>query len=404
MKYKQKTCDCKIFNTLCLCASVVNLRFVLLFFSIGFAIIIFNSCSVNNTTDETKKTEEYTVSQYGPTYAKGFKVFDAEHYKVLEIYLPWDSLNAVQRFFLLDDDSCKIDVPNNGKILEVPLNNMVCFSATHLSFADALGLVDKILGVASTDFVVSEKFQHLVKSGQIQEVGIGDHFKLEELIQMDPEIIMVSPQKGQSFDPLVNAGLNILMNGDYLETSPLGRAEWIKVLGLLFAKEDQASQIFDSISSEYQNLKVLTSDIELRPTVLSGKQYSGFWSLPGGQSYIAQFIADAGGKYLYADDPESGSKTLEFESVYEKGIEADFWRFLIYTPNEFSYKLLVQEDERYADFLAVTKHKVFVCNTLKSPYFQKGLLEPHIILADYIKILHPELLPKHQNIYYHLLP
>ena len=404
MRYKQKICDCKIFNTLCLYASVVNFRYILLFCSIGFTCIIFNACFVNNPTDETNKTEENTHSQYSPTYAKGFKVFDADDYKVLEIYLPWDSLNAVQRFFLLDDNSRKIDVPDNGRLLKVPLDNMVCFSATHLSFADALGLVDKIVGVASTDFVVSKKFQHLVKSGQIKEVGIGDHFKLEELIQMNPEIIMVSPQKGQSFDPLVNAGLNIIMNGDYLETSPLGRAEWIKVLGLLFGKEDQALQIFDSISNKYQDLKKLTSDVGHRPTVLSGKQYSGFWSLPGGQSYIAQFIADAGGKYLYDDDPESGSKTLEFESVYEKGIEADFWRFLVYSPNDFSYSLLVQEDERYADFLAVKNKKVFVCNTIKSPYFQKGLLEPHVILADYIKILHPELLPKHQNIYYHLLP
>jgi iron complex transport system substrate-binding protein len=176
------------------------------------------------------------------------------------------------------------------------------------------------------------------------------------------------------------------------------------MMGLLFGKENEATLIFDSISKEYENLKKLTQNVDQRPTVLSGKQYSGFWSLPGGQSYIARFIVDAGGNYLYADDSETGSKTLEFESVYEKGIEADFWRFLVYSPNEFSYDLLVQEDERYADFLALKNKNVFICNTLKSPYFQKGLLEPQIILADYIKILHPEILPHYQPVYYHLLP
>ena len=371
---------------------------------LGFTLFAFFSCSIKSPPEDETVSRVNDVSEINPNHARGFKVFKNEHYQVLEIYLPWDSLNAVQRFYLVKDNSESISVPNNGIVLHVPLNNMACFSATHLSFANALGLIDKINGVASADFVVSKKFQHLVESGQIKEVGIGGHFKLEELIQLNPEIIMVSPQKGQSFDPLINAGLNIVMNCDYLEPSPLGRAEWIKMMGLLFGKEREAIQIFDSISSEYETLKNLTKNVGTRPVVLSGKQYSGFWSLPGGKSYIAQFIADAGGKYLYDDNPETGSKTLEFESVYEKGIEADFWRFLIYSPDAFSYDMLVQEDERYADFLSVTNKKVFVCNSLKTPYFQKGLLEPQIILADYIKILHPELLPQHQNVYYHLLP
>jgi len=404
MYKKQITIDFKVLNPLYLCAFVVNFYFTMKFLFIGFAFFAFISCSVNTNPNNTNETEELTISGFSSQYASGFKVLEGDQYQVLEIYLPWDSLNAMQRFYLVSDNSKNIDVPDDGVTLTIPLNNMVCFSATHLSFAGALGLIDKIAGVASTDFVVSEKFQHLVESGQIKEVGIGDHFKLEELIQLNPEIIMVSPQKGQSFDPLVNAGLTIVMNGDYLESSPLGRAEWIKVMGLLFGKEEVALQIFDSISNDYKALRELTQQVDNRPVVLSGKQYSGFWSLPGGKSYIAQFIADAGGKYLFADNSETGSKTLEFEAVYEKGIEADFWRFLVYSPDPYNINELVKEDVRYRDFLAVKNKKVFVCNSLNTPYFQKGLLEPQIILADYIKILHPELLPGHQNIYYHLLP
>ena len=370
----------------------------------GMFLLVFFSCSINHPPGGDESAHNLALSEISPKYATGFKVYDGGHYQVLEIYVPWDSLNAIQRFYLLRDNPESTTIPEDGIVLSIPLENMACFSATHLSFADALGLIGKIVGVSSTDFVVSEEFQHLVDSGKIKEISIGGHFKLEELIQLNPRIIMVSPQKGQSFDPLINAGLNIVMNCDYLESSPLGRAEWIKMMGLLFGKEKEAMQVFDSISSEYETLKNLTKNVSTRPVVLSGKQYSGFWSLPGGKSYIAQFIADAGGKYLYDNNHETGSKTLEFESVYEKGIEADFWRFLIYSPDAFSYDMLVQEDERYADFLAVKNKRVFVCNTLKTPYFQKGLLEPQIILADYIKILHPEILPQHQNVYYHLLP
>jgi len=375
------------------------------YFIFWLAIVLFAvvSCTNKNTSKNENK-EELMLSVYSPNFAKGFKVIEAKEYKILEIYLPWDSSNAVQRFYLLDKDPHEFEIPADVITLKIPLENMVCLSATHISFADALDLVDKVTGVASTDFVVSGKFKHLVEAGKIKEVGIGDHFKLEELIQMNPKIIMVSPQKGQSFDPLVNAGLDIVMNGDYLESSPLGRAEWIKMVGLLFAKENEALRIFDSIKAEYENLTKLTEYVDYRPTVLSGKQYSGFWSLPGGRSYIAQFISDAGGRYLFDNDQETGSKTMEFEFVYEKGIEADFWRFLVYTPENYSYELLLGEDERYADFAAVQNKHVFVCNSLKTPYFQKGLLEPQIILADYIRILHPELLPQHQNVYYHLLP
>ncbi len=367
-------------------------------------LTMFFSCSGNHPSGRDQSSRNLILSEISPKYATGFKIYNGEDYKILEIYVPWDSLNVVQRFYLLRDNSKNVTIPNDGVALSIPLENMVCFSATHLSFAGALGLIDKIVGVSSTDFVVSEEFQRLVDSGKIKEIGIGGHFNLEKLIQLNPRIIMVSPQKGQSFDPLVNAGLNIVMNGDYLEPSPLGRAEWIKMMGLLFGKERKAMQIFDSISSEYETLKNLTKQVGTRPVVLSGKQYSGFWSLPGGKSYVSRFISDAGGTYLFADNSETGGLTLDFETVYEKGIKADFWRFIIYSPDEFTGDALLREDRRYADFSAFKNKNIFICNTLKTPYFQKGLLEPQIILADYIKILHPEILPQHQNVYYHLLP
>jgi len=373
-------------------------------FRLGMILLVCFSCSGNSTPGRDKLIHGLPLSEISPKYATGFKVFDGSHYQVLEIFVPWDSINAVQRFYLLGDNPDNVTIPKDGVTLSIPLENMACFSATHLSFAHALGLIGRIVGVSSTDFVVSEEFQHLVGSGKIKEVGIGGHFNLEKLIQLNPQIIMISPQKGQTFDPLINAGLNIVMNGDYLEHSPLGRAEWIKMMGLLFGKEGEAMQIFDSISSKYETLKNLTKNIGTRPVVLSGKQYSGFWSLPGGKSYVSQFISDAGGTYLFADNPETGGLTLDFEAVYAKGLKADFWRFLIYSQDEFTSGAFLTEDPRYADFFAFKNKKVFVCNTFKTPYFQKGLLEPQIILADYIKILHPKILPQHQNVYYHLLP
>ena len=349
-------------------------------------------------------SRKFSVSISNPEFAKGFKISESDHVKLIEIFYPWDSLNASKKFYLIDRNIDPEFVTDDGIIIKTPVKTMVCLSATHLSFADALGLLKNVSGVSSADYVVSQEFQNLVKSGAIREIGISDHFKLEQLIDLNPEIVMVSPQAGQGFDPLVNAGLTIVPNGDYLESSPLGQAEWIKFMGVLFNKEHEAGLIFDSIKSAYLELKTLAENVEFRPTVLSGKQYGGFWDLPGGKSFVAEFFNDAGAQYIYAKNPTTGSHTLDFETVYAMGINTDFWRFLVYSTDDFTLESLKNEDVRYSDFKAFRDKKVIVCNTLKKPFYQKGLLEPHIILADLIKIFHPELLPGYQNKYYELIP
>jgi iron complex transport system substrate-binding protein len=359
------------------------------------------SCQPDKRFDSGQK-EIYTISRSNPVIASGFSILESEHYSVLSIFHPWDTTIKPQVFYLVPQNA----TPPLGKdttVIRVPVKSIVCLSASHLSFLDALGQMDKLTGVNNADYVVSKEFQNLVASGKIIEIGIGDRYKLEGLIKLSPDIVMVSPQPGQSFDPLINAGLMVVPNGDYLETHPLGRAEWIKCLGVLLGCEEKAITIFDSIRNEYNNLKNLTAGIEKRPKVLSGNQYGGFWNLPGGRSYEAQFMADAGADFFYAENTTRGSLTLDFETVYTKGFDADFWRILIYDKDEYSYEKLEMEDPRYRDFKAFKDGKVFVCNTFATPYHQKGLLEPQVILADYINIFHPGLLDGHQNVYYHLL-
>jgi len=380
-----------------------NQKFLSFFLTIVLNILFFG-CNQPSNPSSRNVSGDFAVSVSNPEFAKGFKVSESERLKIIEIFYPWDSLNAAKKFYLIPKNSDYDFVADDGIIIKTPVKSMVCLSATHLSFADALGLLKNVSGVSSADYVVSQEFQNLVKSGAIKEIGIADHFKLEQLIQLNPEIVMVSPQAGQGFDPLVSAGLSIVPNGDYLESSPLGQAEWIKFMGVLFNKEEEAKLIFDSIKSAYNELKALTENVKYRPTVLSGKQYGGFWDLPGGNSFVAQFFSDAGAQYIYSENPETGSHTLDFETVYAMGIYADFWRFLVYSTDDFTLESLKNEDLRYQDFKAFKDKKVIVCNTLKKPYYQKGLLEPQIILADLIKIFHPELLPDYQNNYYELIP
>lgn len=374
-------------------------------FSVLLLLMIIGSLLLSCQPEHRKasgQNEPFTFSNSNPVIATGFKIQESDDYTILSIFHPWDSTIKAQVFYLVPQ-SAKPPVGKDSAVIRVPVKSIVCLSASHLSFLDALGQMDKLTGVNNAGYVVSKEFQSLVETGKVIEIGIGDRYKLEGLIKLSPDIVMVSPQPGQSFDPLINAGLMVVPNGDYLETHPLGRAEWIKCLGVLFGCEEKAIAIFDSIRNEYNNLKNLTADIENRPKVLSGNQYGGFWNLPGGRSYVAQFMADAGADFFYAENTTRGSYTLDFETVYAKGFDADFWRILIYDKDDYSYTKLENEDPRYRDFKAFKNRKVFICNTFSTPYYQKGLLEPQIILADYINIFHPGLLEGHHNVYYHLL-
>ncbi len=367
-------------------------------------LVLMISCNTGKL-DSEEKTKQFTFIESeisNPEIAQGFKVKEVDQIKMIEIFGSQDTIHASERFYLIKTGQSKL-APNDGKIIETPVNRIVCLSASQLSYLDALDDIPKLLGVSNAEYVVSQEFKGLVESGQIIETGLGEHFKIETLINLAPDIVMVAPQKGQSFQVLENAGLTVLPIGDYLESHPLGRAEWIKLFGLLTGKEKKALQIFDSIKKEYEQLRLLTVNIENRPSVITGKQYGGFWNLAGGKSYEAQFLADAGARYLWADDPSAGGLMLDFETVYHRGFEADYWRFLVYSPDEFTYTMLEAEDSRYVDFKAYREKQIITCNTLKKPFFQKGFLKPQVILADYIYIFHPSLLPDHKPVYYDLM-
>lgn len=371
------------------------------FLALWPVLLVFVSChSVPGNLKNGSSHQGLSISN--PSIATGFRIEEDDDKKTLSIFHPWDSTAAPQVFYLVSANS-NARFHDKTPVISIPVKRIVCLSASHLSFLDALGQIDKLAGVNNAGYVVSKKFQNLVESGQIKEIGVGDRYKLEQLIGLDPDIVMVSPQPGQSWLPLINAGLTVIPNGDYLESHPLGRAEWIKFMGVLFGCEEKAISVFDSIKNEYNSLKNLTAEIKNPPLVLSGNQYGGFWTLPGGRSYEAQFLTDAGARFFYAENTLRGSFTLDFETVFAKGFDADFWRILVYDKDKYTYERLLEEDQRYAGFKAFKERKVFVCNTFDTPLYQKGLLEPQIILADYINIFHPGLIPNHQNVYYQLL-
>ncbi len=190
---------------------------------------------------------------------------------------------------------------------------------------------------------------------------------------------------------------------EYLESSPLGRAEWLKFTALFFNQEAQAEQVFGTIAEDYNALVQITQDLELRPTVFTGFSYDGTWYMPGGKSYVAQLLRDAGATYLWAEIDQTGSLPLDFEAVYDRAARADFW--VNVSQDWQSQGDAIAADPRYGEFFALQAGHLFNNNarlnaTGGNDYWEGGLINPHLVLADLIKILHPELLPDHELVYY----
>jgi iron complex transport system substrate-binding protein len=191
------------------------------------------------------------------------------------------------------------------------------------------------------------------------------------------------------------------MNMEYLETSPLGRAEWVKLIGCLLDRYDEAEELFAGIEKEYLRLSELARSADYYPVVFSGSKYESKWFTPGNQSFVAQYIRDSGARYAFKHINGKGNVELDFESVLSTLAKADYWGLIVSSHEDFALSNLLKMEPRYALFNSFKEGQIFVCNTAKSDYFGDAVLEPEVVLADLIGVIHPGLLPNHVHTYFH---
>lgn len=286
-------------------------------------------------------------------------------------------------------------------------DRIVVTSTTHLPYLELLGLEDRLVGFPNTAYISSPVFRERVENGQITDLGPDGSINMELLLATQPDVVFVFDMGAESgsLDKIREAGIPIVYNSDFLEPTTLGRAEWIKFFGAYFDRSILADSIFSGIETRYDSLKNLASTVSYRPTVLSGILYGDVWFMPGGQNWGARFFEDAGGSYLWGNDPNTGWLELSFESVYDQAKEADFW---IGVGSFDRLDQLKSEDNRYSEFKPFASQKVYNYSKRKSPFggydfFESGYARPDVVLADLIKILHPELMPGYSLYYYEAL-
>ncbi|MAD98461.1 MAG: ABC transporter substrate-binding protein [Flavobacteriaceae bacterium] len=326
-------------------------------------------------------------------YAKGFNIEKEGDRRILKILAAYQGSK--------DISSYQFD-RNPGPItIQIPIKRIVPTSTTHIPMIELLGEEQSIVGFPNTNFVSSEKTRRLIEAGKIKEVGIQGNLNTEILLALKPDAVVSYAVNGpeKSLQLIERSNIPVIYNGDWLENSPLGKAEWIKVFGLLFDKEKEADSIFNAIEEEYLKAVQLANTATIKPAVLSGAIMSNdIWNLPAGESYVAQFLKDSNTHYLWEETDGKGSLNLSFESVFEKAKSADFW----IAPGYFSAKeQMVQANKLYAEFDAYKNDRIYTPTSKQGSsggvlYYELATVRPDLVLKDIIKITHPGLLPDYE--------
>lgn len=341
-------------------------------------------------------------------HAKGLDIQTFDGYSVVTVSSPWPNSSKNYQYVLRKKDA---QIPTSLVSLptiNVPVKSIVVTSTTHIPSLEMLGTWQTLVGFPHLDYISSDKVRAHFEAGKVRELGVNQNLNTELLVDMQPDVIIGYgiDNSNPTLENLKRNGLKVIINGDWNEKTPLGKAEWIKLFGALYGLEAKADSIFSKIESDYNQALAMAKKVTKRPTVLSGALYENRWTLPQGDSWAALLIRDAGGKYLWADTKGTGSLTLSYEQVLEKAQNADFW----ISPGYFrSMSEIEQNNPHYKKFKAFQAKNVFsfTNKTGKSGgvlYYELGQNRPDLVLKDVIKVLHPELLPNYQPFFFQRLP
>ncbi|GLU44421.1 ABC transporter substrate-binding protein [Allomuricauda sp. NBRC 101325] len=337
------------------------------------------------------------------TYAKGFTINTYDNYTVIEVKSPWPGSEKTFTYALVPKEKlATITLPADAfdAIVATPVEKIVLTSTTHIAPVEALDELEAIVGFPNTDFISSPNARKLVNVGQIQDLGMNEKLNTEMTLVLNPELIVgfSISEDNKAYHVIKTAGIPVVYNGEWVEQTPLGKAEWIKFFAPFFQKEKLGDSIFASIEGNYKKATELAKNAKTQPTVLTGGLYKDVWYVAGGQSWMAQFLKDANADYLWRDNNETGSIGLSLEAVLEKGKAADFW----FNPSaETTYEELGNINPHHKEFDAFVNKNVYSNAIEKGEkggliFYESAPQRPDIVLKDLVHILHPELLPDHQ--------
>lgn len=352
--------------------------------------ILLATCQKNSSNLEDFKTPLYT-----PQYASGYQInTNSDSISTLiSVSGSWQGADSIPSLLLITRDGEEAPDDFDGQVLKNDAARIVTMSSTHIALLDALGATDRIVGVSGIDYITNPEIRK--KRDRIADVGYEGNIDYEALVAADPDIVLLYGVNGASSmeGKLRELGIPFLYVGDYLEESPLGKAEWIVPLAEIIGQRDKGEEVFTGIAERYNALKTKVAENALdAPSVMLNVPYGDSWFMPSASSYMARLITDAGAHYIYSKDTGNISAPIDLEEAYGLASEADFW---LNVDQMTSLSQLASKCPKFTN-TRVFRNGYVYNNTLRAnsaggnDFFESGITHPDIILRDLIIIFHPE--------------
>jgi iron complex transport system substrate-binding protein len=379
----------------------MNAKCLFGFFVIG--ILPVSPCKQH--TEKTKTDVEQCESYYKPTFSERFVITTNGDDIQLVVYNPWQGSHNVKFTYTLTHSE-----NNDAHTVKIPVKRVICLSSTHLAFVDFIDEIDKVVGVSGAGFISNQRVRQLIADGKILDVGYENYLSYEVIASLKPDVIFaygVDGELAKTEAKLNEMGIKLVYIGEYLEETPLAKAEWAVAIAAFFEKSEMAAEKIKTIANEYNHLKTIAANVAYKPKVLLNAPYRDIWYLPPAKSTVINFLKDAGGEYIFESETRNAnaSNPTSIEYVYAKALNADIW---INQNNETTLVQLKNLDKRLVNISAFKNKNVYNNNNRLTvndgnDFWESGVVNPQIILKDLIKIFHPQLLPEYELVYYRKL-
>lgn len=364
---------------------------------LAMMVLLLSACGGAGGTASTS-AEGDTIAL---RYSSNLSLIDYGTYTLAQLRNPWDTAKVLHTYILVDKDEAVPEALPEGTLVRTPLSKAVIYSSVHCSLLKDFGALGSIGGVCDLKYIRLPEIEEGCRNGSIVDVGDGMNPDIEKIIDLHPDAILLSPfENSGGYGRVEKLNVPIIECADYMETSSLGRAEWMRFYGMLFGKRQQADSLFAAVERNYNELKELVKPISYAPSVMCDLKTSSTWYTPGGKSTIARIYADAGASYIFGEDTHSGSLPFPFEVIFERGQQANYWLIRYNQPTDKTYDELEKEFAPYAGFRAFKERNIYGCNTARVPFYEEAPFHPDWLLKDLIKIFHPSLLEGYELRYY----
>lgn len=327
------------------------------------------------------------------------RIADCDGFTLVDVKNPWGK-GLLNRYLLVPADS---SLPENlpaGVVLRTPLRHTLLFSGVHASLFEELDALSAIAGVCDSRYIYSQGVQHALENGAIADCGSSLNIDSEAVMQVAPDAIFVLPYENGGYGKLERYSFPLVECADYMETSPLGCAEWIRFYGRLLGCAEKSDSVFNAVCKEYEVLSQMTAVVTERPKLMCELKSSSAWYVPGGKSTMGQMYKTAGADYLFSDYDVNGSVPLSAEIVLDKAVDADIWLLKYNSTVDKSCQDLLAEYDGYKYFKPFGNKNIYACNTHRNNVFEETAFHPERLLRELVALFHPTLLPEYKTVYY----